>query len=109
MKIKRLITTVLASTLLFGGIGVLKFVNETKVEEAQAATHTTNYDPYTYSGNYYDGISGTGTALRSALTSLIFPKAWYGYSGDSGEVLAIISSTFFTLSSAVSNDQSILI
>ena len=93
MKLKRLITVVLSSVLLFGGLGALKFSNETKVEEAEAATHNThpeNFDPYTYSGSYYNGISGTSTALRSALTTLIFPKDWYTYKGTSGECLAKI-------------------
>ena len=64
----------------------------------EAAQHTSNYAEYTYSGNYYDGISftsgngvdGMDGSLRQALTSLIFPKGWYEYSGSGSNKLSTI-------------------
>ena len=48
-----------------------------------------NFDPYYYSGSYYDAIDFDATGgmngnLRKALTTLSIPKAFYTYSG-SGE------------------------
>ena len=55
----------------------------------RAEQHLANYDLYTYSGSYYDGIDfdaagGMNGALRESLTSLIIPKGFYTY-GKTGE------------------------
>ncbi len=71
-----------SASMLFSGS------NET--QEADATVHTANYDPYTYSGSYYNGITGTGDTLRSQLTKLIFPKDWYVYSGKGDDHLSTI-------------------
>ena len=57
--------------------------------EVDATQHTSNYALYSYSGTYYDSINfdastGLNGQLRQALTTLIYPKGWYTYSG-SGE------------------------
>lgn len=88
MKTKNIISLCLASTfLLFGGIASQSFG---AAKEVKAAAHQTNFDDYTYSGDYYEDISGTGNSLREQLTSLILPKAWYTYGGGGSDHLSTI-------------------
>lgn len=75
-----------AFVLAISGIAITKNKTATEVEATQ---HTSNYALYSYSGTYYDSIdfnasAGLNGQLRQALTSLIYPKSWYTYSG-SGE------------------------
>ena len=87
--IKFISASLLSLTMAFG-VGFTLIKNAvTNIQEAQAATHTANYDNYTYSGSYYNEISGTdgmnGT-LRSSLTSLIHPTSVPTYSGGDGNI-----------------------
>ena len=55
--------------------------------EVDAAAHPDNYEPYTYSGNYYDNLSsnlsdGLTGSLRQELTDLIHPTTVPTYGGD---------------------------
>ena len=55
--------------------------------EVDAAAHLDNYEPYTYSGNYYDNLStnlsdGLTGSLRQELTDLIHPTTVPTYGGD---------------------------
>lgn len=73
------------------GIGVgssFMATNINHIDKTEAASHPANFDPYTYSGTYYSGISssateGTSGSLRTSLTSLIHPTSvpTYGSSG----------------------------
>lgn len=55
--------------------------------EVDATAHPGNYEPYTYSGNYYDNLSsnlsdGLTGSLRQELTDLIHPTSVPTYGGD---------------------------
>lgn len=84
------ITCIKAFFALSLSIGVFGLANGFKHNENQqiafATAHTQNFDPYTYSGSYYDSITNYGEGenggLRKALTSKIFPSGWYSYSGQ---------------------------
>ena len=71
-------------------------INQNKViTPVEAATHVDNFDPYTYSGTYYNSLEKTGTeglngTFRSALASYIFPKGWYTYGGLGSNNLSTI-------------------
>ena len=66
-------------------LGFAVFANQSKAfKPVEAATHVENYNPYSYSGTYYDALNIAGTdglngTFRSALASYIFPKDWYKY------------------------------
>ena len=93
MRINKLLTKITILSAAFAldlsGIIIHKSVTPTMVEAAQ---HINNYDEYTYSGTYYntlgsnltDGLNGT---LRTSLTTLTYPKAWYNYSNNLPDML----------------------
>ncbi len=83
----KLIKLTIATALFLCGAGLVTNQNKT-VAPVEAATHVDNFDPYTYTGTYYDALDKTGTeglygTFRSKLGSYIFPKGWYTY-GSSG-------------------------
>lgn len=84
---------ILSSTMAFG-LGATIFASANKnIQPVEAATHTANYDLYTYSGSYYSSITsslteGTSGTLRTTLTNLICPTSWYTYSGDGAGTLS---------------------
>ena len=83
----KLIKLTIATALFLCGAGLVSNQNKT-VAPVEAATHVDNFDPYTYTGTYYDALDKTGTeglygTFRSKLGSYIFPKGWYTY-GSSG-------------------------
>lgn len=88
---KNLLIAGALTTVLVLGLG-LAVVNNNKQPEniVLAEQHIDNYDPYTYSGDYYSGIDvstlteGLNGTLRTNLTTLIHPTQWYSYS-NSGE------------------------
>ena len=87
---KKLISLFLCA---FGAIGAVSYglFAKTSVDEVKpvlAASHPANFDLYAYSGNYYDGISGTGDSLRSALTTKIHPTSVPTYGGKGSGTLA---------------------
>ena len=62
----------------------------TKVEAAQFLD---DFDPYTYSGNYYDGFDFTASQgmngdLRKSLGRLIRPEGYYSYSGTGSTTIS---------------------
>ena len=84
---KNLIKVVTVSTIFAFGVGFLANQFQ-RIEPLEATQHAENYDAYTYSGNYYSTINDSLTGglqgtLRKSLSTLILPKAWYGYSGSS--------------------------
>lgn len=89
MKRKRLLLTITTAAALIGvsiGLASNHNVNITRVE---ADPHLENYDPYTYSGSYYDSIDfdaegGLNGTLRQSITNLSIPKGFYVY-GSNGE------------------------
>ena len=80
----------LASLVTVFAFGLGLAINTQKQPiRVDAAQHTANYAGFAYSGNYYDSLNTSGTdglngTFQSALASLIYPKAWYTYSGGSG-------------------------
>ena len=94
MKMKRL-----SVCLLFAGLSIAAFTPiltslNNNYQEVEATQHTSNFDEYTYTGNYYDSINqegeGLNGSLRKALSSYILPKAWPTYSGSSATSLAVL-------------------
>ena len=89
MRLRRqLLKTIVLSTVFFIGIGLVTKHNSTPTE-VKAAQYIGNYGSYTYSGDYYDSINfdatgGMNGTLRTSLTNLIIPKAFYTY-GSQGE------------------------
>lgn len=83
------------STVLVIG-ACLSLNTASKINPIYAAQHIDNYSEATsYSGHYYDSLSGDYTeglqgTLRKALSTLIFPKDWYEYSGSSTGTLGKI-------------------
>ena len=89
MMNKKLIKIVTVSTILVFGAAALINVNQRKTVKLEAAQHVGNFAEYSYEGNYYNNLNTSGEnglngSFRKALSSLIFPKAWYTY-GSSGE------------------------
>lgn len=97
---KRKLFLPLIACVLFQGLTTI-VINQTpqKVVETQAAQHIQNYESYYYSGSYYSTIEGQNLSeglngtLRTTLGKLIFPKAFYSYSGTSSGTLAEIFKT----------------
>ena len=92
---KNLFKLAILSSVFCLGVGLATFKTNNSFSKAKAEQYIDDYDPYTYSGNYYSGIDfndegGMNGSLRTSLTSLIIPKAFYTYSGKSGECLANI-------------------
>ena len=89
MKInKNLLRTIVLSITCVLGISVVVLPNNTPTN-VNAEQHLEDYDSYTYSGSYYDSIDfdaseGMNGDLRKSLSSYIYPKGFYTYSG-SGE------------------------
>ena len=79
-----------ASLTAVFALGIGLAVNTQKQPIAvEAAQHTANYADFTYSGSYYNTLNTSGTdgltgTFQSALSSLIYPKAWYTYTGGGG-------------------------
>ena len=93
---KKSVITLSALSIVFAlGLGLVAVKNSTQpVNSVSAEPHTANFDPYTYSGSYYDDIDATklseglsGT-LRTTLTSLIYPEGWYTYGGSGSNTLS---------------------
>ena len=56
-----------------------------KFAPVEAEQHATNYNSYSYTGNYYNSINfnasqGINGDLRKAITNLIVPNDFYSYS-----------------------------
>ena len=89
---KHLLKIAIISTICAMGIGLTIYhnINPTKVVAEQ---HLSNYDLYTYSGSYYNGINfnaeeGMDGALRLSLTNLIIPEGFYKYSSSGANTLS---------------------
>ena len=87
-KRNTLIKIVAAFTIFALGASLTTFDN-IKPIRAEATQYFGEYDPYTYSGSYYDSINfnasqGLDGELRQSLTTLIKPAGFYTY-GSSGE------------------------
>ena len=86
---------VLAALMCGGATLFANHSGKTEFVISEATQHADNYAAYTYSGTYYNGISDSATegmkgTLRSSLTSLIYPKEFYKYSGDTSTALGTI-------------------
>ena len=87
-KTKNLIKTAIISSIFALGVGLINYKSST-VTRVEASQYLGDYDPYTYSGHYYDTIdfdaaTGMNGALRQSLTTLIRPAGFYTY-GSQGE------------------------
>ena len=90
MKKKVFMLSAISAIFVLGlGLVAIKS-NSQSANSVSAEVHLANYDPYTYSGTYYNGIDvntlteGLNGTLRTSLTSLIYPEGWYTY-GKTGE------------------------
>ena len=97
---KNLLKITTMSTVFAFGLGLISNVNVNSTT-VYATQHSENYSTYTYSGNYYNGLSaydspateGLNGTLRKRLSSLILPKAWFTYSGSNdGQLGKILQS-----------------
>ena len=88
-KITKITLSVLMLMRVFSTALTLKEAKE--VESVSATQHMGNFDPYTYSGNYYNSITskaeGMDGQLRKDLSSLILPDDWTSYSDGLAEHL----------------------
>ena len=81
---KNIIKIATLSTVFALGIGVVVF-NNVAPTPVVADQHIDNYDPYYYSGDYYDSLhmenlnEGMNGSLRTTLTSHIKTKSIYSY------------------------------
>lgn len=95
---KKLLTIGTFSIVFALGLGFAVIQNNnTQPAEVKAATHNQhldNFNPYTYSGSYYDDVNATSLtqgmngSLRTKLTDLIEPEEWYTYSGSGTNTLS---------------------
>lgn len=84
---KSLLKIITISALFVVGASLTINVNKSPIQ-VEATPYLDDYDPYTYSGTYYDTIDfnaadGMDGVLRQTITSLIKPKDFYTY-GSSG-------------------------
>ena len=91
----KIIKLTIATALFVCGASYASINQNRAITPVEAATHVENFDPYTYSGTYYDALDKTGTeglygTFRSKLSSYIFPKGWYTYSGGGSDHLSTI-------------------
>ena len=95
MKKKKRLLNIITTFAVFS-IGASLLINfNTTPTRVEAAQHSGNFDLYTYSGSYYDSIDfsaseGLNGQLRQDLTTLIYPKGWYTYSGSGSDTLSDI-------------------
>lgn len=96
-KFKAILATLIFSMAL--SLGAFTYSVVETVNHQDIDTHASvveNFDPYTYSGNYYDSINvdnltdGLNGTLRTSLTTLIYPEGFYTYSGDGSNELGSI-------------------
>lgn len=96
-KFKAILATLIFSMALSVGAftsSVVETINHQDIDTHASVVE--NFDPYTYSGNYYDSINadnltdGLNGTLRTSLTSLIYPAGFYTYSGDGSNELGSI-------------------
>lgn len=90
----KLLKLALLTTVFAMGAGLTISANQ-KVVKLEAAQHSANYSDYTYSGSYYSSLNTNGTdglngTFKSALASLILPKAWYTYGGSGSNHLSTV-------------------
>lgn len=81
----RLLKPLTLFTLAVAGISFGVSLNKEPTQVA-AIQHISNYEDYYYTGNYYSGLDTTDSNgmqgdFRNSLTSLIYPKGFYTYSG----------------------------
>ena len=91
----KIIKLTIATALFVCGASYASINQNRAITPVEAATHVENFDPYTYSGTYYDALDKTGTeglygTFRSKLSSYIFPKGWYTYGGGGSDHLSTI-------------------
>ena len=91
----KLIKLTIATALFVCGASYASINQNRAITPVEAATHVENFDPYTYTGTYYDALDKTGTeglygTFRSKLSSYIFPKGWYTYGGGGSDHLSTI-------------------
>ena len=89
---KNLIKIVTISAVFALGIGATITIKNSP-NTVEATQHSGNFSSYTYSGNYYSSLSTSGTdglngTFRKALTTYIYPKGWYIYSGGGSDHLS---------------------
>ncbi len=80
----KLIKLTIATAVFVCGAGFA--INQNKqIAPVEAAAHQENFDPYSYSGTYYNNLDTNGTdgisgSFKNALGTFVRPKDWYDYS-----------------------------
>ncbi len=99
MKFKKIIIPffVLSTTAIASFSNLFNKVDNVSLE-VSATQHISNFDNYTYSGDYYSKITssltdGENGTLRSTLTTLIHPTTTPTYSGTSSGTLCEVYQT----------------
>lgn len=96
-KFKAILATLTFSMALSIGAftsSVVETVNHQDIDTHASVVE--NFEPFTYSGNYYDSLNpnsltdGLNGTLRTNLTSLIYPNGFYTYSGDNSTDLGYV-------------------
>lgn len=93
MKRQNALFKVLTAFAVFAIGASLTIHQNVKFAPVEAEQHATNYNSYTYSGNYYNSINfnasqGMNGDLRKAITSLIVPDGFYSYSGTGADTVS---------------------
>lgn len=96
-KFKAILATLTFSMALSVGVFASSIIETSKHHDVDVhAAVVEEFDPYTYSGNYYDSLNadsltdGLNGSLRTSLTKLIYPSGFYTYSGDNSTDLGYV-------------------
>ena len=89
---KKLITLTVASALFVCGAGLAIGQNK-QIAPVEAASHQENFDPFSYSGNYYSRLDTSGSngltgSFKNALAKYVKPADYYTYGGQGSDHLS---------------------
>ena len=96
-KFKAILATLTFSMALSVGVFASSIIETSKHHDFDVhAAVVEDFEPFTYSGNYYDSLNpdsltdGLNGTLRTNLTSLIYPDGFYTYSGEGSNELGSV-------------------
>ncbi len=96
-KFKAILATFIFSMALSVGVFASSIIETSKHHDVDVhAAVVEDFEPFTYSGNYYDSLNpdsltdGLNGTLRTNLTSLIYPDGFYTYSGEGSNELGSV-------------------
>ncbi len=95
-KFKAILATLTFSMALSVGVFASSIIETSKHHDVDVHAAVEDFEPYTYSGNYYDSLNadsltdGLNGSLRTSLTKLIYPSGFYTYGGDNSNELGYV-------------------